>query len=869
MQQKTISFHGINTAIDDINVPDGTLATCHNLELSDGALRSASLSTDAINVPVDEELLCIHVTTAYRNLILYKPAADEEGFGRLLWRSEEDTTQTGLIIDGTDTPLIRRTSLFNINFLGNVLTLLTADGIKYAINRGTSYEYLGPIPHIDARLYVKGSREQAYDNSELFDLNNIDLVKQHFLIAYNNAVSTSFARPFLARVALELFDGTTFVSHTAPVLIIPNDSFGAFYCQSSRERTYTDFFYISGKLYFQIENYKEIVKFRDIIRSVVVAITYPYDFHNDNSSINNVDSDTATAHYSYGYVGEESTILSVRNCSVNNTAPFTYFVAFRNASFSDYVKNACDFRIVHRALIDYSTGSIGGEIPCTDNFFQNLELQDKLPDDYDSLSTICARASLVYNKRLNLYNITQRPFSGYSPFNSSCYTSWGNVRNFKFIVIAEKNNTVQYYVSPSECPAFLFLSFLYFPIKGAKKFVIQGDFETGGTWPTYEYTTFHSKEFELQSSPYLNGYIYAPDDDLESFHVGNSFFSTTYGQNGAAHDIKELLTIEGPYEFTPTDNTTYLDNELWISEVSNPFTFPLQGRNVIGTGDITAIASVSTALSQGQFGQFPLMALCTDGNYALNISSDGLISSVVPMQRDVCTSASSVTTIDGAIIFASRRGLMIADGSNIQCLSDVLYGSEQLNMFDNAMIAFDYTQQRLIIFGIEHTDSDAATSLSMVYSLRNGTWSFMNTPVIESVYNLYPASYIRFRGESKLRYLSGVRFDTGTDTLSVSFTTRPIKLDSVGLKRLRAFRLLVSQCGAHPYDEPMATITIHASVDGINYYKLGTTTRHEQNGLRFPMYRYFKVEVKAHLRPAERIMGMQFNVDYDTNTNLK
>ena len=56
-----------------------------------------------------------------------------------------------------------------------------------------------------------------------------------------------------------------------------------------------------------------------------------------------------------------------------------------------------------------------------------------------------------------------------------------------------------------------------------------------------------------------------------------------------------------------------LPNKIYTSEINNPFHFPVLGINTIGTGTILGISSAVKALSEGQFGQFPLYAFTSEG----------------------------------------------------------------------------------------------------------------------------------------------------------------------------------------------------------------------------------------------------------------
>ena len=126
-----------------------------------------------------------------------------------------------------------------------------------------------------------------------------------------------------------------------------------------------------------------------------------------------------------------------------------------------------------------------------------------------------------------------------------------------------------------------------------------------------------------------------------------------------------------------------MPNKIYTSEVNNPFYFPLAGINTVGTGEIVGIRSTTKALSQGQFGQFPLYAFSSDGIWALQLSDAGLYSSIQPISRDVCNNPDSITQLDSSIVFSTERGLKLLQGSDISLLSSSLEGANIDETFFN------------------------------------------------------------------------------------------------------------------------------------------------------------------------------------------
>jgi hypothetical protein len=75
---------------------------------------------------------------------------------------------------------------------------------------------------------------------------------------------------------------------------------------------------------------------------------------------------------------------------------------------------------------------------------------------------------------------------------------------------------------------------------------------------------------------------------------------------------------------SPINNgeTETLDSTVLQSEPNNPFVIKSTGDASVGTGQIVGICSNTKAISQGQFGQFPVFVFTTDGIYTMSVNSD-------------------------------------------------------------------------------------------------------------------------------------------------------------------------------------------------------------------------------------------------------
>ncbi len=110
------------------------------------------------------------------------------------------------------------------------------------------------------------------------------------------------------------------------------------------------------------------------------------------------------------------------------------------------------------------------------------------------------------------------------------------------------------------------------------------------------------------------------------------------------------------------NNVRVVKNGMKVSDVEFAQYFPNSQTHRIGNGEIIGMACLSQALSQDQFGPQPLLVFTTDGIWALGVNTDGTgaYSTITPFSREVCTNSESICELDGAVMFVSDKGLMMA-----------------------------------------------------------------------------------------------------------------------------------------------------------------------------------------------------------------
>ena len=184
------------------------------------------------------------------------------------------------------------------------------------------------------------------------------------------------------------------------------------------------------------------------------------------------------------------------------------------------------------------------------------------------------------------------------------------------------------------------------------------------------------------------------------------------------------------------------ENELSITKIENPF--QVETKHTFQS-KITGIAIATTALSQGQFGQFPLYVFTEDGIWAMETAADGSFVSQKPLSREVCINPDSICSIDNAVVFVTDKAVMMIQGSQVMNISPYMNGrhytpnDSALNLIRNqegfdtliepikdddpfmsfmkdAKVAYDYTGQRLIFI------SPSNKGFQYVYKIDTKTW---------------------------------------------------------------------------------------------------------------------------------------------------
>lgn len=251
----------------------------------------------------------------------------------------------------------------------------------------------------------------------------------------------------------------------------------------------------------------------------------------------------------------------------------------------------------------------------------------------------------------------------------------------------------------------------------------------------------------------------------------------------------------------PLIDTTYKDlNRVQASATGTVFSFPAKYSYRIGMDEVMNVTSITDEMSQGQFGQFPLIAFTKGMIWAMEIGQgDVFISNIVPLANEVCNSPDTITVVRGGILFSTTEGLKILQGKQVNEISEAIEGAisrlpivgkftlntilERNNLtssvdetsfkefLNGARIGYNYYHDELIL-------SSDAKDYSYLFSMKTGVWTKIMEK-FDSFVNQFPHNY-GLKGS--LVYDLSKESKTGPKITLIA--TRPFKLTPDTYKKI-------------------------------------------------------------------------------------
>lgn len=821
IDRKVLSFSkGMTNTPSDLLCEDSELAECDGFIYRDGEMKPIQSPKKIGNIPY--KIMYVHKQADYENIIAY----DED---KTIYWYKKDTD--GTISSKQGSFDIGATT--DIQSVGSTLVCATSEGLHYLLFKGSVYKDLGtelPKPNFRPILtetkqaadgysctlgeIVGGQDTHAYyvDNEFVGYYNNADdapsgsvqgeyhylrSVKtgkyDDFLNAVEGCVSkgingekdkNNFLFPFFTRYALKLYDGT-YARISAPIACYPTITRNC--CFDVAELKTADWYY---KPYVSSMKYTctidGIDDWKDIVKELVVFVSDDVNTFSDMSSTKQSDWYIYSGHGGTGityvdYLGGKKVYDSAMSQDV-------ILASFKTDSeiIEELLTKTQFYKIASLKVSDSSNFTTEEkDLPIKKNIISTLTTQEQLKvDDYYGWATCKYEKIFTYNQRLNAFSTERKPWKGFCSFIASKKESNGIV----YYVHIEaptmdawvKSDTTKY------MPEYAIPGWFFYPDTNATEVII------------YNTSTKKSVHLLLEGHSLLNG----------AYTFSNLPTSST-----AEWEDITLPTVD-------KDAHEILNSNIYTSVVNNPFVFEASGDNTVGTGKILGIIANTEAVSQGQFGQYPLMVFTDEGIYGMSVSSEGLYSATYPISREACLDNSPLVPTDKLVYFVSKKGLMAASGGSVGCMSDMLRGrtprnfatvgdGKFLEFLKDCKIAYDYRDSLLRIFSKDK-------AYQYIYNMIDKTFSMVNSGIMaQSVVNDYPDNLIQDTSGNVYSLTGKSDINDDENTYKGSFVTRPLKLGgSMNLKSLRVIKHLVDT------DNGNIALEIYGSNDCKHWQKL-------------------------------------------------
>ena len=771
---------------------DGECSHVVNLRCRDGVW--SPVGTPACcYTPADasHRLVFVHVNEAYKHYFTYD--------GTTLFYEAEET-------DGAIVPLespsgFEISGLERIEAVGNAMVVFTETSMQYLFYVDGTYRFLGErpdFPEISFSMSGKTVRAETWNDYAListspdngnFVLSDNDKVRFSSLVygTYSRAKSALLddgylSFPFLVRYALRLYDDS-YIYPSPPVLMCCSDALPfennlASMCKvKDHEVTHLlhNPFSLSGEKVYYTVNKANLEAWSDVIKGVDIFFSRELPVVKD-----------ATI---------ESYYLVQEPDGNGDPVPVMRFAMplLPDDEQREQIVNESLFYKVASFDIEELKADPEKSTPLTYTCsLSNLVQQRNLTLDNFSLHTLRAKESCVYNGRLHLGNVTTRFFDGYplslfsteqENYRGSTPTSY-SMQGFMRITLKGTTGQSQMFV-PFEPGTYRLTPYLSYPDSRAVRIEILGFNQSGS--PRY-YGRFPLKA--------------APNENM-AYYLNPEFSPIQLTLDFSSMDGSFQPEVKNPEEHIP--------GKLRVSAVYNPFTFPQTLTYTLSSGAILGMAAATAALSQGQYGEFPLYVFTSDGIWALRQGSgEVLYASQSPVNREVALSPRHIISVDDAVLYLSDQGLMALLGSDSELLSrpfdgtpdtlpgpalSVLDATEPVmtsavdntpfrTFVENAEIGYNYIEKELLFLAPGY-------SYMWVFDLLSAQWTRRSASYV-SFYSLYP-TLLAVDDESRVYDLCDEQAAGGVE---VALVTRAIKLLPDVEKRIPRWALRCSDDNA-------------------------------------------------------------------------
>ena len=873
-QQQLLFDKGITNVPSDALCSDNTLAESIGMVYADGEHKVIQKPVKQMEYNVgytNYKILYIHKYNERKRYITWKSEGHYSTTYSLVWCENVNGVLTsrgtfsGVSVSSDSTALV-------VSSIGKTLIVSDANGMHYFLWNvdDNSYKNIGDIPSPDVEFFLtdvksrmggnRSNPQQTTVNVKITSKASFRGIVTHetgtirrWIIDsdrstqadYNNLVvglyaknkkelnqKKCFCEPFFIRTAIELYDGSYHMI-SQPILMFPSITTNTYGSLDDIDKTISLTTYGCELHYVNKSHFED---WSDIVKDVVVFITDDisiYDLSVDQAMWQEVSQGHLFYNGLYRAVNGTKTTYHTATTPATGHPDYEFNCMVLDQRPQDEIEKDIVSRSVFYKLCSIGRSYDGAERDIAEKIethtLENITTQERLDaDDYYSRSVLNPSFIYSYNSRLNIASVLRSMFEGYG-----CFMPYDN----------DTAATYKFYVSIKTDSGTRLVRHIETDI-----------YQKQGIWFYYpDSRAYHVMIFK------------GNDCILDADLTEHSGLNGAYYFKGLPESSEPETPVNAVEPTYTEPDPEMLSNYIIQSEVNNPFVFKAEGYYKVGTGKIMAMSSTTQALSEGQFGQFPLLVFSESGIWALTVASTGYYDSIHPISREVLSNKRSVTQTDGAVFFVSKKGLMIVVGNQVKCVSEQLSGKSKTNdilrdeisfneFLQNAFIAYDYRDSLLWIF---NTNIITTAQQPYIYSIKSGTFGRVTSDLYDSwtitnTVNDYP-DYLLSAGNYFYSLLD--RPDINADgtivdnvfvqnTYSAKMVSRPLKLENA-----LALKSIMQVKHIHDLNENATlTLRIFASNDLKHWF--------EMSSIRGVPWKYYKFRYDfTNLKATDRFAG--------------
>lgn len=849
-----IGFNGLTCSPSDYDCSDGELATCYNLIPEDNALKPVHAPAVVGNITLtDKQVIeCCHKGNVngdvYKHYIIHDKSGS--GDGTWWWCDVDGDTPEEIVLDSF--------KVSTVCAMGNILCFIGESGTYYALWKDKTYRTFKKEDFlfetiIDSSNYRVSTYVAKYKKDEFLamydshkfgstDLYQFGILKKSSLEKILTGIDADVNKK-LAEVEslfkyntfgvcmLRLYDGTYVATS------------GFFLLRNTIDRTLTvkstteDWNGPSCQMEMTINKYQICVylatdKIKDLITGFDVYLNLSdslLDIREYRNGDYDTDSKLPNATYKLDFIDLKNLYRKIDEMPLYKVASFDM----------DDIGKYVDLK-----------RPIGTE----ESF--NSEMLNALD--------IGASGGYLYNNRLHLFNYSKIYAYKDHPFVQYDVRFTDRPDEIEFLAVHSLANGKRMYCRFKSEPIIPALFSLCLPD------LIKTDF----------YYKDRNGDIRCRKVLYYNSQTYpwsicATYNDGTFTDITESEFWTT---NMSATMYDNMLAKAEKSDMVVSSS----QSSILVSKAENPMVFPAKNSVSVGSSTIRALAANTQPISEGQFGDAPLYAFTDEGVWMLMLDSEGVYQSRQPVNREICTNTSGILQTDDAILYASKRGIIMQQGRSSKCITEALddypfdynkmpHSAEILatgkipsigvayrmtirQYLKEAEMVFDYYNSRLVLFNPNY-------KYAYIYSLRSGMWGAIPNKFRSRV-NIYPQAYA-VSTDGRIVDLYNPDAD---EYVPYFFCTRPMTLDAANIHKT-IFSLIVR--GYFQPDVKKCGIALYASNNLFDWVLVSTSATQYLRGIAGTPYKYFRIACIGNLRPEESISGCSIDVQPRWNNKLR